>query len=440
MDNKKLHQIFKQIENTSSRNEKTQILKENINNPILSDFLKIVYNPFKTYNIKNVDLPNVQGEKTLETHFDEVVSAFDNLNDLLLTGNNARNHFNDLLMGFIEQDQKIILSALKRDLKIGISEKTINDAFKKEKGKQIPTFGCALASEYKGNVNLDKDGPWYVSRKLDGCRCLAVIDKQGKVSLLSRNGKPFQTLDKVKDSLESVVQTNPHLKDHVLDGEITILDPQGNESFKSIMTEITRKDHTIDSPMYQIFDIIPSDEFFGSKQTKGLSFPTRLNTLRSTFSTTHNPDAPCLTLLNQIKVSTQEQLDTLIAATPSHWEGLMLKNSRPYQTKRTKDLQKIKSFKDQEFKVIAAENTSMTFQTPSGTETLDNVLKAIVILNKGTKVSVGSGFSKEQRILFGKHPNLILNKIVTVKYFEETPDHSLRFPTLKAIHGTERTL
>ena len=38
----------------------------------------------------------------------------------------------------------------------------------------------------------------------------------------------------------------------------------------------------------------------------------------------------------------------------------------------------------------------------------------------------------------------ILNKVITVKYFEETQNqsgnYSLRFPTVKVIHGNKRTV
>jgi hypothetical protein len=94
-------------------------------------------------------------------------------------------------------------------------------------------------------------------------------------------------------------------------------------------------------------------------------------------------------------------------------------------------------------------------------EERDNVLTNVVIHHRGTKVRVGSGFSAEDRIRFGKDPSLIVGKTITVKYFEEskalTKDDngstanggqndregdedgqgglwSLRFPTVKAIY------
>ena len=72
------------------------------------------------------------------------------------------------------------------------------------------------------------------------------------------------------------------------------------------------------------------------------------------------------------------------------------------------------------------------------------MLAAVVIEHKGYQVKVGSGFSINERQQFFANPKGIVGKKITVKYFEESEDKegnlSLRFPTLKAIHGVEREL
>jgi DNA ligase-1 len=70
------------------------------------------------------------------------------------------------------------------------------------------------------------------------------------------------------------------------------------------------------------------------------------------------------------------------------------------------------------------------------------------LLFVGTEVSVGSGFSMEQRRAFKADPSLIVGKVITVSYLEETTPSatssagtpSLRFPLLKAVHGSKRTV
>ena len=78
----------------------------------------------------------------------------------------------------------------------------------------------------------------------------------------------------------------------------------------------------------------------------------------------------------------------------------------------------------------------------SGKEKEDVVLSNIVIEHKGYPVSVGSGFSLDQRKHYMKNPKAIIGKTVTVQYFEESKNQeggiSLRFPTVKHIYDNGR--
>jgi DNA ligase-1 len=70
-------------------------------------------------------------------------------------------------------------------------------------------------------------------------------------------------------------------------------------------------------------------------------------------------------------------------------------------------------------------------------ETTEEVMTNVIIEHKGYDVSVGSGFSVEERRLFSDNPDLIIGKEITVQYFEESSNKdselSLRFPTIKKI-------
>ena len=62
-------------------------------------------------------------------------------------------------------------------LEIRAGAKVINKAFP----GLIPEFNVALAKEYDGKC--DWNDHWYASRKLDGVRCLAVVDWKGECTL-----------------------------------------------------------------------------------------------------------------------------------------------------------------------------------------------------------------------------------------------------------------
>lgn len=120
----------------------------------------------------------------------------------------------------------------------------------------------------------------------------------------------------------------------------------------------------------------------------------------------------------------------------------MLRKNTYYQSGRTKDLLKVKKFFDAEYTVEGVECGSMTTALPGqGNVTFEGVTR-LLITHKGTRVGVGAGLSREQRIAWMNDPKLIVGKVITVKYFEETTNAdgntSLRFPTLKVVHGAER--
>ena len=72
------------------------------------------------------------------------------------------------------------------------------------------------------------------------------------------------------------------------------------------------------------------------------------------------------------------------------------------------------------------------------------MLSQVFIEHKGYKVAVGSGFSQEQRIKFHNDPSLIVGKLITCQYFEETQNQdgewSLRFPVIKHIYDGKRNV
>ena len=126
-----------------------------------------------------------------------------------------------------------------------------------------------------------------------------------------------------------------------------------------------------------------------------------------------------------------------------NWEGLMLRKDAEYKGKRSMDVLKVKSFTDAEYIVIDLEN-ALNRVIIDGLETEELMLKNIVVEHKGNRVSVGSGFSHEQRRHYYKNPDQLLGKEVTIQYFEESQnqkgEYSLRFPVIKTVYETPRDI
>ena len=112
-------------------------------------------------------------------------------------------------------------------------------------------------------------------------------------------------------------------------------------------------------------------------------------------------------ILNQ---SPFKHLSELISdADKNGYEGIMLRKDCGYQGKRTKNLLKCKQFHDAEYKVI-----DLDFDTNrvivDGKEVEEMMLRNVIIEHKGNKVSVGSGFSHEEKRYYYENPSKLLNK------------------------------
>ena len=433
MDFKLLQKVVDELNSTNSTNDKKVILEKYKNNEFIKKVLYYTYNPFYQYYVTPTTLEkNYDDDLGTLYIFSDIFEMLDALRKREVTGHKAINSVNDFCYRQ-ENFKELIYKIIGKDLEIRMGDSLINKIIP----NLIPTFDVALATPYEDvKVDFDKDA-WYASRKLDGVRCLAIIDDKGDVSLWSRQGNEFETLQKVKDEIK-----NLGMKDKVLDGEICLVDKDGNEDFQGIMKQIRRKEHTISNPRYLIFDIIEGSTFRNKLGKKAYS--SRYTELNSYLYNAKSKGFNHLEVVNQVTIANEEHYVELINHVEElGWEGLILRNSDSvYEGKRSKNMLKCKSFHDAEYTVIDLEFGPFRM-IENGLEVTKDVLSNVVIEHKGNKVSIGSGFSIEEREFFKINPNEILNKVITVKYFEETQNqsgnYSLRFPTVKVIHGNKRT-
>jgi len=75
---------------------------------------------------------------------------------------------------------------------------------------------------------------------------------------------------------------------------------------------------------------------------------------------------------------------------------------------RRSDIRKFKKWQDDEYTVIDVDNSRMRLAV-NGVYGEYDAMAVIWIEHKGVRVSVGSGFTADQRIQFGKNPELIVS-------------------------------
>lgn len=398
----------------------------------LQNLLHYVYDYDKQYYITSdniikhendeVDYFNKYSEKEIYTLWD----LLDDLRTRKYTGYEAIYR----CISFIKKNDEIykdlILSIINKDLEIGVSEKTIN--------KIIPgfikTFDVCLANKYDDKKHKLDDN-WLIERKLDGIRCILIYKNENDIKCYSRKGKEFTTLQKIINEVKGKLSNNT-----VLDGELCIIDKEGNEDFQGIMKVIKRKDYIIENPMYKVFDCLQMKDF--EDGTSQEIYSQRVNRLNYILS---NNDFKTISPVNYERYSEEAFERWKQYVIDNNWEGLMFRKDTYYEGKRTSDLLKYKTFNDAEYKVIGIEK-GIVQDVVNGVVQKIEAVGSLIIEHKGNKVGVGSGLSLEQRKRWLKYPEEIIGKQICVKFFEETIDQdgkpSLRFPVLKYIYDNER--
>ena len=354
----------------------------------------------------------------------DLFSLLDHLIDRKITGDTALLHLYHYVNDNIEY-KEYILNIIDKTLKIRLNTSIINKIFP----KLIPVFQPVLANKYDPKRLEKSKNDWYISRKLDGVRCLILIEpKKKSVKFFSRTGKEFHTLLILKN--EILINIELFHEAVVLDGEIVSM-KNGVEDFTNLMKEIKKKNHVMKNPKYFIFDMLKKEDFFNLKSEE--IYSERLKKLKKI-----NIYFVFLEVLEQNKYTDDDFLKLIEKSEKNNWEGLMLREDVKYEGKRTNSLLKYKKMHDEEYKVI--DIIKGPWREISKETKLENTIEtmvAVIIDYKDTKV--GSGFSLEERKHFYKNPESIIGKIITVQYFEKTKD-SLRFPIFKYLHGNERNI
>lgn len=437
----RLQLLVNELNSSNSTKDKINILKSYSD---CKQYLSYTYDTIRfQYGVTsdNIISKEQQFRSSAETSNDvgdgSLFSLLNNLSNRTLTGNNAI----IAVLHFIyknSQHKKLILNIIDRNLETRVGISIINKVFP----GCISEFSVALAnslSDYDPNrTKIDfSNNRYFVERKLDGVRTIALIDSQGNITFKSRNGKEYNTLGVIKEQLQKLNLTNC-----VIDGECCLLNSDGTDDFQGMMKEIRRKNHTIENAAFRCFDIVKLDEFYQKHSTK--LYSERYESLKYYLDSKQLPN---IGIVDAIEVNSWDDVDNYQHhAIENNWEGIMLRKDTFYKGDRSNDLLKIKEFNEREFVVKNVEigpfrviNYDANGRSYEATE---NIVTTIFVEYEGNIVGVGSGMSIDMRRLWSQQPSLIIGKTITVKYFEETVDKngnkSLRFPTLKIIHGIER--
>ena len=424
--------VIRILEDHSSRLDKEGIIDAEArdNNTELFEGFCIALDNLYTFGVKKIPThggPDGQGLPW---------EAFKELAHLLytreLTGHDARDAI-ELALSASTQKQwndwyrRILI----KDLRCGVSEKTVNKVLKAYPTiKSVPVFECMLAHD---GANHEKKitGKKLLEPKLDGVRVITVINAENKTcTMYSRNGKELENFSHITQSIE----TNIEMFDRsvILDGEIV------SSSFQALMKQVHRKsDVQSEDARLMLFDIIPLSEFQRGESVLGQR--RRSNLLRS--MKTIFAKISGIDIIPQIEVDLDSYVGELEFkqynkdAIEAGFEGIMIKSvDAPYECKRSVSWLKMKPFIE-----VSLEITDVEEGTGKNVGRLGALVCSGNDEGRDIGVNVGSGFSDADRTEFWANRDNLARQIVEVRADAVTQNqdgtYSLRFPRFLRFRG-----
>jgi len=249
--------------------------------------------------------------------------------------------------------------------------------------------------------------PAIVQRKFDGVRCLAVLNSDKTVTLMSRKGKEFPHLEHIKND---VLAQNKN-QSLVLDGEL-YSDTLTFQELVGLVKRVTLKPGN-DKQMLEV-----SLRVYNCVNTKKTDdFQGRYLDITGI---THG--AKYLSLVENILVDNETQIhEAQRKFVEEGYEGAMVRNLKGAYAigKRSPDLQKVKTFLDGEYEIVG-------FSEATGNDAGTVIWECKT--PEGLTFRVRPRGTREARAEQYQNGNDYIGKQLTVRYQELTDDGVPRFP------------
>ncbi len=423
--------IIQRLEADNSRLAKEDILQKAADENLTEFFdgIRMALDNLYTFGVKQVPIKEEDEGQGLS--WDNFLELADSLYRRKLTGHAARDAIN-LAMNVATKEQwndwyrRILI----KDLRCGVSEKTVNKVLKKSTIAPVPVFECMLAHD-GANHESKIVGKKILQPKLDGVRALTVVDYESRtVTMYTRNGKVLENFTHITEYLEKFIDEIG--RSMVFDGEVV------SKSFQDLMKQVHRKENVqAQDARLCLFDVVPLVEFKAGKSVMGQRRRTQfLHNFENIFK-----DSGCIEIIPQIEVNLDEFLgeieykDYNKKMVEAGFEGIMIKDpDAKYECKRSTAWLKQKPFIEVSLPIIELEEGTGRNVGRLGAfvcEGLDD--------DKTIRVNVGSGFSDPQRRDFWESRDTLVNQVVEVRADAITQNqdgsYSLRFPRFIRFRG-----
>lgn len=402
------------LESIRGTKEKITFLRKNNDDAAFRTLLYYTLHPLMTYNLSKRTLNKWMKEPKVNHHFVDFISVCEYCNSKKGLTHEEINQITSWIREQPAGTHDVIIEILSKKKKIGVTAKTVNQAF----GENfIPIWEIMQSFQYeKYPLKPDNTKPFIIQKKMNGVRCSYYNGE-----LYARSGEKYYGLDHIIKDIKATFPRNMFL-----DGELvlnTVEQMDEDEAFR-ISTGIINSDaETKTEIKYVVFDGMPLWDFDNdSSQT----YFKRYDYLMS-FA---DKCGMYLDILPALYHGRDEKaVDEWLEYAVYHgYEGIMVKFDKPYEKKRTRNQLKVKRFYTMDLPIIGIEE---------GEGKLASTMGNLIVQFDNNQVKVGSGFDDEERDYFWNHFDEVKGKLIEVKYKVVSEDKngvkSLQFPVYKGL-------
>lgn len=406
--------IIDDIASNPSKNAKVDMIRENAENTTFLRVLDAALNPLRSYNIKQVPIVNTHSGNIGLDQFLDHLTRFEYRE---VTGNDARGELESLLSELSADDAEIAARIIRKNLRAGFSASSVNKA----KSGTILEYPCLKATAYSIEAVKKIKYPAYSQIKADGMRA-NIISRNNKIVIRGRSGK-------IIDLLGNFDFLSNYETDMVLDGELVLVEPngnimpraKGNGILNNAIGNIGSISESEAAMVHFIgWDYIPLNEFERvEKKASSTSVPyhRRWNAFLDFVNNVNSHKIKAIS--TQIVNSVEEAVKHYSEARINNEEGIILKTlNHPWENRRSQHLVKFKEILDCDLEIIGWN------EGKEGTK-LEKKLGSLICASSDRKVIVSiSGLTDALREDIFNNINNYIGKIVTIMYNERIKDEN----------------
>lgn len=428
--------IINTVASYSGKTDKLEVLQNEAHCDLLKTAFYLALHPRRRYFFQERSFPEFTPAETSEQELDaETLTAItDRFYNREVTGNEAAEELKKVLESFDVEDAELIKKVILKDLKCGVSDKTANKVWK----GLIPTtpyMRCSLP-EKENNITY----PAIVQTKADGAFCNVII-RNSHVEFVTRNGSPFELPTLGAEFLELGIDNV------VLTGEITISDGDGGvldrKTGNGMVNKLIKREQTQASyekkmetandkqkvrltnkheeheteleiieeeTLIDLWDCIPLDLWEAGHDPS--TYTSRMKRLGQHLQ---NNVSDRIKIIQTLRVDNKKEAQAFYQERVAEGlEGAVLKNlNMPWKDGTSTQQIKMKEVHDCDLEIIG------WYGGKKGT-TMEHGIGGFYLRSAcgELEVSVGSGFTREQRGLEPVNPNNISEGLKVIEGFD----------------------